>query len=156
MDGEFAVQIKQTNDMNSVLVSRTQMNNVQSTSKCQIQEERHHYDIKSMVLSSSGSHSTNQENQTNSCSSDSDVIITTTSESSPSTTAMRRLYFKTAKLNKTTTTLHQQQPQYVPKVYFLFCDNNFKTIKISQHFFKKIIKGNGDGIINRFNGRNNH
>lgn len=49
-------------------------------------------------------------------SSDSDIVPNTTATSSA--TAMRRLYFKSAKLNKTTsiTTVHQQQAQHVPKV----------------------------------------
>lgn len=50
-------------------------------------------------------------------SSDSDIVTNTTA--TPSATAMRRLYFKSAKLNKTTsiTTVHQQQQaQHVPKV----------------------------------------
>lgn len=49
-------------------------------------------------------------------SSDSDIVTNTTV--TPSATAMRRLYFKSAKLNKTTsiTTVHQQQVQHVPKV----------------------------------------
>lgn len=49
-------------------------------------------------------------------SSDSDIVPNTAATSSA--TAMRRLYFKSAKLNKTTsiTTVHQQQAQHVPKV----------------------------------------
>lgn len=149
--------------MTTVSGNRTQMslNNVQSTSSntCLTQDERHHYDIKTIVTpmrndqsqvnqmvtaarptsatsSSSNNHQPNSPPNNNTCSYDSDITMNTTaSMSSTSATAMRRLYFKTAKLNKTTpnsiTTLHQQQHQYVPKVKLT---NIFFFACISIHF----------------------
>lgn len=166
------MQVKH-NDMTTVLENRTQMslNNVQSTSSntCSTQDERHHYDIKSIVMPmhngqsksnqmvtatptspSNNRQATNLPNN-NSCGSDSDITMnTTTSMSSTSATAMRRLYFKTAKLNKTTpnsiTTLHQQQPQYVPKVITHTYKMELFAFEFHSHFtyvliFKVMVMG---------------
>lgn len=94
-------------------------------------------------------------------SSDSDVVPNTTATSSA--TAMRRLYFKSAKLNKTTsiTTVHQQQAQHVPKVgarahYPYTCDSINLILMFGADFFHSITKGYGDGIVYSVNCRNNH
>lgn len=178
------MQVKHhSNDMTTVSVNR-QLNNVSSASQ---PSEHHHFEIKSIVMphrngnngtnhhqqqqqQSSNNHtSSNHRQQPTSppCSSDSDITMNTTSSSTPtsssssSATAMRRLYFKTAKLNKTTpnsiTTLHQQQPQYVPKVNEIIRppENRNKYAK-QFHFLFRCEKGYGNGIIGSIDSRNNN
>lgn len=138
--------------MTAVSMNRTDipLKNVQSDSmrSCNAHDEKAHFEIKSVIMplrnsaNLSGSttnrggnggggsvndHQTNRQpisSATHSYSSDSDIMPSTTA--TPSATAMRRLYFKSAKLNKTTsiTTVHQQQAQHVPKVIRIRVTNN--------------------------------
>lgn len=130
--------------MTAVSMNRTDipLKNVQNDSmrSCNAYDEKAHFEIKSVIMplrnstanrsGNGGSASVVNDHQTStnrqpigtathSYSSDSDIIPSTTA--TPSATAMRRLYFKSAKLNKTTsiTTVHQQQAQHVPKVILI-------------------------------------
>lgn len=105
-------------------------------------------------------------------SSDSDIVPATSATSSA--TAMRRLYFKSAKLNKTTsiTTVHQQQAQHVPKVSvqniaIALIKQPIQASSFLMHQIKwccamcfiwsfQLTKGYGDGVIDSVDCRNNN
>lgn len=126
---EMSLKSVQNDTMRSCATATT-------TTTTKTHDDRSHFEIKSVIMplrnssNFSGSTgprggcdqtSTNRQPisaQTHSYSSDSDIVPSTTTTTTPSATAMRRLYFKSAKLNKTTsiTTVHQQQAQHVPKV----------------------------------------
>lgn len=140
--------------MTAVSMNRAEMSlkSVQNDGmrSCTGREEKHHYDIKSMIMplrgtanitDSTGNRGGNVDQAsinrqpisapTHSYSTDSDSAPNTTTASSA--TAMRRLYFKSAKLSKTTsmTTVHQQQAQHVPKV---------NKMRFTQKYFVSINK----------------
>lgn len=92
------------------------------------------------LSSSSSTTTTNRQpigSTAHSYSSDSDIVPNTTAATS-SATAMRRLYFKSAKLNKTTsiTTVHQQQSQHVPKVKWREIRRS-KIFKDIRHYHRR-------------------